>query len=402
MMKVSIVIDFENVNNTTIKPVLAAVLKILREEQLLDDGELDTISTIPERKNLKRLLEAFRKNLAETGMPAHNRIHLKNVLADISTTQNWHDGMSISDFLHALKLGMLNNQKMVAYHNAVMKQLSTQPSFKRNITTIHSHASPGHSPHPKRSRTEHVASMSACRGCGKTHLGDIDACNFRTHPDFNRSHKEQSFAESYIGKFYASKDKSSLNSQLKKSGSELVPYNVTSSSSASSNKPYQAKYTPGKGTTGSGFRSKQSSECQLCSLSNKSTNTNSIIHAHFLIGNYRLQVKTLLDTGAESGSYINAKVATWLTKRGILSVNRRKIVCSCFGDCKMIETCMTASLIFKQFVNNSNDEQNKLCLDFWVIDNLPYDVVIGNLDIKQPDYNPTETECKLFRVYRPN
>jgi transposase InsO family protein len=226
-----------------------------------------------------------------------------------------------------------------------------------------------------------VPANSVCRGCGKAHSGDIQGCNFKTHPDFNRKHLEQSFEESSVGQFYSSQGKTSLNPHLKrnKEGTALVPHEETSS--ASTSKPsYQAKYTPGKGAT-SRFKSNHRSECDLCLLS-KSTKTNSLSNAHFLIGNDRFQVKTLLDTGAESGSYINAKVAAWLTKRGIKSVNRRKIVCSCFGDCKMIDTCMTASLYFEKFVNNSNDEQNKLCLDFWVIDNLPYDVVIGNLDIK--------------------
>jgi transposase InsO family protein len=390
--KIPIHADFDNVNNATIKPVLAHILRILREEQLIDGDELDTIDTIPEKKNFKRILEAMMKNFRENSTPVHNRIHLANALAEITTTQAWHDGMSFSGFLHALKLQMQINQRLVAYHNEIMKQIGSQPVIRRAGTQANNsfHASPGNSPHPsnKRPRNESTGTTSnpACRGCGKHHPGTIESCNFKNHPDFNRKHQDHSWEDSFMGKFYAAHQKTSLNSHLKKEGSVLVSYDEpsgSSSSTTSSKPPYQAKYTPGKGKSGSGYRSTQSRECQLCSISKSMNNTNSIYNAHFFIGNDRLQVKTLLDSGAESGSYINATVAAWLQQRGIKCyVNKSKLVCSCFGDCRMISTYMNASLIFQNFVNNSNNEPNKLCLDFWVIDNLPYDVVIGNLDIE--------------------
>ena len=49
----------------------------------------------------------------------------------------------------------------------------------------------------------------------------------------------------------------------------------------------------------------------------------------------------------------------------------------------MIETCLNAKLIFKNVnITNSNCTNKKICLDFWVIDTLPYDIVIGDIDIQ--------------------
>ena len=122
-------------------------------------------------------------------------------------------------------------------------------------------------------------------------------------------------------------------------------------------------------------------------MNNISNANNSIVFAHLIQKNKTLRVQTLLDTGAESGSFISAKTATWLTSQGATSVDKRKIVCSCFGDCKYIDKCFTIPIIFDNNVNNNKQspKQSSIILEFWVIDKLPYDVIIGNKDLEAND-----------------
>ena len=347
-------------------------MSILRKEQLISDTELDTEKTFPDKKNRKRVLEAIWKTILSTATPVANRQFIKTAIDTIQTKNEYHKVPGFSSFLFMLQKELMLMQPYYVFHMSAVAT-ATQPigSVIRNQNSFVSNTNRDRTKPDQHKRSHATLNESVhtqCQGCGKPHPNH-DKCY---HPDYNRSSKP--WDESYIGKFWKSHHHDCLVKYLKRDGDKLVP-NATKSVTTTHQTSNGAK-------DNKVFGIKRHSKCYVCSLSN-STNTSPIINTHFTFGNDRIQLKILLDTGAESGSYINSKVAAWLQKRGVKCINNSKVVCSCFGDCRMIETCLNAKLIFKNVnITNSNCTNKKICLDFWVIDTLPYDIVIGDIDIQ--------------------
>ena len=156
---------------------------------------------------------------------------------------------------------------------------------------------------------------------------------------------------------------------LKRAGNELVTY-------SRDNHTYNRN---NKGKSYGNHKPRQG-KCTLCTL--QSTTTPSYTSdAAFLHNKNRLNVKVLYDTGAETGSYVNSRVAEWLKAQGAVASEIPKSVCSCFGDCRVVSECIKFPLIFNDGVNNAKYSKFSITLMFWVIEKLPYDVVIGKQDI---------------------
>lgn len=131
----------------------------------------------------------------------------------------------------------------------------------------------------------------------------------------------------------------------------------------------------------------KSSKCNICTVNkiNDKQINNCIKNVTFKQNEHKLSAEALLDSGASAGSYINADIAKWLVKHGALSIVEPKLVCSCFNECKYISNYIQTDINFDTYTSNVNNQtiKNFNCnLKFWIIDELPYDVIIGNNDIE--------------------
>ena len=70
-------------------------------------------------------------------------------------------------------------------------------------------------------------------------------------------------------------------------------------------------------------------------------------------------------------------------------------MCSCFGECKSVGNYIETDIFFVS-VNKKNDssKNSRINLKFWVIENLPHAVVIGNKDI--------ESNEELYNIFHNN
>ena len=130
----------------------------------------------------------------------------------------------------------------------------------------------------------------------------MQACHFKTHPDFNKSGKE--WHSSPVGEFYKLKGYESLFSNKMRDGNDLVDRpQETRQQDKSSNK------TKKKQTLYKHKHNKQSKLltyvkptrqlCNICTLSKQNTTNkiNKLIYASFIQNKSALRVQTLLDTG---------------------------------------------------------------------------------------------------------
>ena len=269
------------------------------------------------------------------------------------------EGCSWTQFIQILTVQLGKVQGMVLFNdeNRMVKSRD-YGSNKKFKTTQHENNNFKNTKTPTSTR-------STCDGCGKSHGGERSDCFFINHPDFNQNGPWES---SESGKFYKSlnPDKPHLDHMLVRSGNELIDKPRNNGNKNKNNNHKNKNF--------------HKSKCILCSMNNNSNTNNSIVYAFLKQKNNNLRVQTLLDTGAESVSFISAKTATWLTSQGAANVNKQKVVCSCFGDCKYIDRCFVIPITFDNNVNNKNtfQKQTSIILNFWVIDKLPYDVIIGN------------------------
>ena len=363
----------------SMQPVHKQLLTLCRSENLIAEGEIDVKDSFPDKRNRKAICETILVQLVATLTPLENRKHLQAAIDEIKVTAAWHQVPGFSELLHMITDTLTKNQPKYAYHIQMTdKSSAATPSAGNRIHSSNFMQTASDRTKPdQRKRSHNSLSESVhiqCPGCGKPHPNH-DKCYLMDHPDFNTSSRP--WDESYSGKFWKSHNHSFLVKYLKRDGAKLVPFGTK----VMTTNHHQAK-SPKDNKV---YENKRHSKCYVCSLPS-STNNSPIINTHLYFGNDRIQLKILLDTGAENGSYISSKIAAWLQKRGMKCVNNSKVVCSCFGDCRMIETCINANLIFKNVnIMNSNCTNQKMCLDMWVINTLPYGIVIGNLDI---DANP--------------
>ena len=89
-----------------------------------------------------------------------------------------------------------------------------------------------------------------------------------------------------------------------------------------------------------------------------------------------------------------------------------KLVCSCFNECKYISNYIQTDINFDTYtVNNQIIESLNINLKFWIIDELPYDVIIGNSDIEsnlelskmfhtKSDFELANRNTKLSKVHK--
>ena len=216
-----------------------------------------------------------------------------------------------------------------------------------------------------------------CDGCGRKHPGGRDTCFMKNHADYNT---EGIWEQSTIGKAYATSGLESL-----KESCTLRDGKVYKDGKVYTHKSYETKNSTNsssrtKGPSGT-YHKKTNSKCFLCSLNNPKTNNHTILTAYLNQNKASLKVRTLLGTGAERGCYISGNTARWLIKNGAIVKHSKKLICSCFGDCQYVYDCVNIVLCFKN-VNKLSNNIISLPLNVWIIEKLPYDLIVGNEDIQ--------------------
>ena len=191
-----------------------------------------------------------------------------------------------------------------------------------------------------------------CHGCGRRHDG---TCLLASHPDFNKSGVE--WAASEIGRWYKTKKFDTLPRDKKRNGTEVAPWEGSVRLPTPQDKK-QSEYT-----------------CVLHSAHSTLANPN-VKFANLLTPHDSIQVMVLMDTGADTANYVNEDTARWLRSHGVDSSKTRKLVCSCFGECKeSVEIVKNVNIRFYDLVNLIPFE---FVLNFTVIPSLIHAVVIGS------------------------
>jgi transposase InsO family protein len=363
---IRIFVDWKNLKTTLMSAHFAGI-EAFREAKLLNENQLDVLTTVKPLKFAKALWEIVLTNFENHGTPSRYQLYFQLVAGAVRRDQTFLKGCSWSDFIEILSTHLFKYQGNVLFNE--------ENGFVAIDRGANKKSKPIHENNNNNRNNKPSGSMSTCGGCGKTHGGERSKCYFKNHPDFNQNGPWES---SDIGRFYKSLDpqRHHLDHKLIKKGNELVERPVSINKNNNNTNRNNNKN-----------KSFNKSKCTICAMNNTSHANNSIVFAHLIQKNKTLRVQTLLDTGAESGSFISAKTATWLTSQGVTSVDKRKIVCSCFGDCKYIDKCFTIPIIFDNLVNinKPSPKQSSIILEFWVIDKLPYDVIIGNKDLEAND-----------------
>lgn len=358
-----------------IQKLLQDIMSILRIEGLVPEGSLDTNTTI-DGKLRKELLKIVVNNL-KFGESATNRVYFEHIANRIQLDTAYATGPpTFFEFINIFKRHVLAMLATVQFNtaNKFVQQSCSARSNEGSISTKAGDKSfkkrsrdsdPLHSPAATNSSA--ISTNPVCDGCGKRHVGGRDACFHKSHEDFN---KHGTWAESAIGKFLKSKSFDSLQSHLKRNGDELIA------------RPKDRAFSPKQDKNNRSGKSKpRQGMCNICTLLSSSTPKHNY-EAICVMNNTRLSIRVLFDTGAESGSYVNRRVAEWLKSQGAVAKNIPKSVCSCFGECQQIFECLNVPLvIFDDNVTNNLTDQTPKIVPCWTIDNLPYDVVIGNKDI---------------------
>ena len=364
-------LDFASLNKG-IQKFLQDLMAPFRKERLVNEGCFDTETTIPSKLR-KELLKLVVNNFKK-GEPFANRVYYEKVAeqilvdpayANCTTTDSFMD--ICKGHLQAISAHALFNTSNSFVHNSNRMagdgSKCSNSERKYNSKRSYEQITPRPSTHP------------VCDGCGKRHEGGRAKCTNRTHADYNSAGTWQ---ESSIGKFLKSKGYDNLVYDKKRAGNDLVPY--TRDNPNRNNRDNHARND--KGRNHGNFKPRQGT-CALCTIQTTTVNSSYTSDAAFLHDKNRLSVKVLYDTGAETGSYVNKRAADWLKTHGAVVSSVPKYVCSCFGDCRVVSECIKFPLMFNDGVNNAKYSKFSITLLFWVIDKLPYDVVIGKQDINQ-------------------
>jgi transposase InsO family protein len=342
----------------------------LRKEQIVLPRRLDNSSMWKDKRQLKIYTDYLLNDMDKRALPASHKLYISLAISSVKTLKEYSDNSKLS----FCQLYQLITERLQYY--ATFAKFNDEHGFtqtgsgsavkvkdgKRKIeeTGNSEPTGPKGNPTPKNDRVR-------CAGCGGHHTGK---CLLTKHPNWNKTDKP--WATSTIGVFMKTHNLDQLpwNQQRDGTSNNLIPYHNTV------DKPKRTNFG----------HKKPRSKCHLCTL-NSTLNTNPLLSAHVIQANEQLQVRALLDTGAEHGSYMNSRVAKWLQCRGLKTVDSNKVVCSCFGDCKMIDKCILATVTFD--VNKFSPSKT---IKFWIIDELPYDLVIGNQDIEASWLSVTTTE----------
>ena len=233
--------------------------------------------------------------------------------------------------------------------------LSREPNYyaAAEVLRARSHASaPAHTPrrHEERKRepdsrvtTSTASSVTSgvkrgkpekapCNGCGRTHEG---GCLLENHPDFNRS--SAPWAASTIGQWWANApggrkyDRLPANLRRSEDGTKVIPWDNQIHLPKSQDK-----------------KRKPSGKCNTCPNSSVciAQRYSQLMNPNLIRGSVdaqheTLEIAALLDTGADSGNFVNEDTASWLRLHGAKSKRKPRLICSCFGDCRMFDECLT-------------------------------------------------------------
>jgi hypothetical protein len=225
----------------------------------------------------------------------------------------------------------------------------------------------------------------ACTGCGKTHAG---VCVLIDHPDYNKEAK--SWSESMKGKMWAAKGKTTL------------PYNRCLDPAD------QAKWTPppsGTATTATANTTKPKSESNDVHI--KYLNTLKTINdikndpykhllnckLHYL--KHRIHCRALMDTGAEHANYMSGELAARLK---FIGVGVQEIRSRVYGASSSL-ACIDINekiIVPVTFYNEKTFCEEKLMLEFHIMEECKYDMIIGLQDIYR--YDLVYKNESMFRI----
>ena len=369
--------DFSN-PKTTFLQARRTIIECLLLLGLMETDEVDDAGAIKPANFAKTLCNTLLENCLKTATstPVNLRENvITSIVDNIRKDALYTNGnYSFSLLFQLLGKEMENHARIVEfnmkYHMVQSGSINKNPRERDVLTNSKPNklAKQDANRIPKKSEIQTNSTTTdevkfGCGGCGRNHVDRVN-CKFQNmnHPDFNKS---GDWDTSDIGKFYKSLNESGLKGELQRSGDRLIRRDITHDP--------KLVYKP--------KNNKSKSKCNLCTIiTQNSYSNNTIISTTFQQNKNQLRCHdTLLDSGAEGGSYVNGDTATWLIANGATRENKRKIVCSCFGDCKYVENSIRTEIIF----NNVNNQRDLIIpLEFWIIENLPHEVVIGNKDIE--------------------
>ena len=372
--------DWDNIQEE-LRLLLSEFMDGLRKERVISKHALDDHTNWEDKKQLKVYTEYFFNVLERKATPNRNRVYISAALKRVKSSKSYTDNSKLSfrqliqmissELLFYAAFALFNETHGFTQTGVVTntKQGNSKRDREENNKT------PGHNSLNSDKSDKQKVNLPKCEGCGGFHSSE---CSLTNHPNYNRSSSK--WDESEMGRFFKSHNLNKLPFTQKKDGHNLVPYyskKPPDSSSGSSSSGSSSANVQQNNKLAVGHFKRFKSKCHLCTM-NTSSSTNPLISAHVIQRNEKLKVQALLDTGAEHGSYMNSRVATWLTNRGLITVDSNKLVCSCFGDCKMVNKCIFAQITF----DLNNNSRSTKTINFWIIDELPYDLVIGNDDIE--------------------
>ena len=379
-------VDMANIGGS-ISAIITQIYIILRENQFAVAGDLtDTMTPIVRKQLYKELLDGVTSH-SNNSITSINAAAVKRVAEKFKINQDnvklLRGEEQILSFLNAFKKALEDyNEK----YNETKIVFERYPNLKRDRedqsnTTSKTKSNEQQAKQPRNSNKNdtNTSTFSECDGCGRKHAGNRDACKFSNHPDFNTIGK---WSDSEIAK--VTKEKLSYDTLCvtKKFNSASKKFDVFKDYKSNDGGPkrdsnktlqHQKKSTNGKST--------------LLTMTNNRRHINIANGKFILSATDRLEVTVLKDTGAVcSGSFISGRVGAWLKARGAECKIIPKVVCSCFGDCRDLSTMYILELYFNDGVTNPKYTKVAVTLNFWVIDALPYDVVLGNDDIESSTF----------------
>ena len=355
--------------------VNSTTYRILRKNKVLDIDKHDdhnNIDNITKKNVMRVLMKAFLENSSSCGKEFG--VYAKTIVDALKLKPEIMTGTSVFKFMSLLEEEIEKHHDTIVFVSKNLPALVAAASgTKRSLTLAETSVNP-----LGRRSTSTVTTLHQkpkCEGCGKGHVNRYP-CFMREHPDFNRS--QLPWSETVVGKKYL----------LFQPTDPVIGYRKKLNPAKTAMVDFSYSKPAADAAAVKNFKSK----CTICTVLTFNKNSNNrFLSACFIQNNAnRLQVRVLMDSGADSGSYINSEVATWLVNHGNKYEFNHKVVCSCFGDCKSVNNCITSTLNFDNVIN-FDKKICKISLQFWVIDNLPHEVVIGNKDI--------ESNKELYNIF---